>query len=452
MHLRALTMFAGLLAFVWTSGAAVRYDSTNRCLWVVDFPEEAPATLDSLLQADREQGWGCVSYTPDTDTYAVDAAIWIGDKSGYSTTFQLGDRDHPKARLVLKGSLWVRPAAAGILRSDGSPSIMNALLAGDPDDGSITPSVLFDCGRAGEHGLYGGRRHGTRIDDTCLIRMFNTTVAPLRDGDPACRWGSSTYLRPGQEKEAYTLGCYTSALELRGCRFSGFAGTFLYGVNTAHWSRKEFRMVPDPRYRIRGCVFENGTSPLAAYQQLTECVFRNVFAPVKDSGSVYLRAIRCTLEDNVHHWYTGGHSARGFDLIDCRIGTRGETSLLKPNTRTDPRRGIPLYPEVRMMRSLRVRVEDEAGRPVPVAAVEVTGSGPVLHARTFTGKDGMTGDSVEANAVCLTVQTITATDDPAQPVSKEDFRYLMRAFGQGREGQRTLHSHDVDGPVVVTLK
>ena len=77
---------------------------------------------------------------------------------------KIGDRAHPKVKLVIKGSLWVRPAAGGIARSDGSPSIVNALIVGDPADPAITPQILFDCAAPGEHGFAGGIRKDSTIE------------------------------------------------------------------------------------------------------------------------------------------------------------------------------------------------------------------------------------------------------------------------------------------------
>ena len=47
MRQAAIAAMALALLLPSLCAAAVTYDATNNCLWVVDFPEEAPATLQS---------------------------------------------------------------------------------------------------------------------------------------------------------------------------------------------------------------------------------------------------------------------------------------------------------------------------------------------------------------------------------------------------------------------
>lgn len=445
-------LVSGLVLFqVRVLCAGMAYDEASRSLRLVDFPEEAPATLHTLLEADRAHGWNKVAYDAGTDTYRVDASIWIGNRSGYSTFFRIGDREHPRATLVIRGSLWVKPAVPGVPRSDGSPSIMNGLLAGDRDDADIAPTILFDCDTAGQHGIFAGYRQKA-ADDQSLVHMVNTTCGSLHAGDPVRRWGAGAYMKPGEEDALFTMGCYARSFLLLNCRFTDFQGPIFYGALTATWSHRDRGMVPVPGVHIEGCVFENGGSPLAAHQRFRRCTFRNLMHPVKDNGSVYVRAVNCTFEGNAYNWYTRGFAARDSFYIDCRILPQKRPPLISRNRRARPKVRVPDYPTVRVMKSVRVKVIDGQGQPVPMATVDVAGDGLVFHGGATTGLDGLTGSDPETDAVVVTVRRITATDDPEQPDVKEDFRYRLRVSARGRSAVRTVSVEQLAGPLAVTLE
>ncbi|MBM4080656.1 MAG: hypothetical protein FJ278_13215, partial [Planctomycetes bacterium] len=89
--------------------ADVAYDAAENCIWVKGFPEEAPATLDTVLNADSKGKWGKVTYDKARDTYTIAASLWIGSDDDLGTFVQIGRKDHPRETLVLKGDLWIRP-------------------------------------------------------------------------------------------------------------------------------------------------------------------------------------------------------------------------------------------------------------------------------------------------------------------------------------------------------
>jgi len=71
------------------------------------------------------------------------------------------------------------------------------------------------------------------------------------------------------------------------------------------------------------------------------------------------------------NWTLGALQSGGIDLEDCRVGPPEHAMEIRKN-RIDPRivRGkeMPVYPAVRMRRTLRVQVVDEKGEPVQGAA------------------------------------------------------------------------------------
>lgn len=431
--------------------AGITYDETNNCLVIVNYPEDQPATPQDLFAADQENKWGKVSYDPNTDTYVIDAAIWIGDDRGFSTYFQIGEREHPQVTLVMKGSLWVRPAAKGVARSDGSPSIMNGLTTGDPQNKSIVPKVLFDCYRPGEHGLYAGLSLKSLRKDTSLLRMYNTTVGSVASTNALLRWGDAGYGVIGKANEYHTAGCLTSFFRLENCRFSDFTGPMFYGVDTIDWSHTKKTMLKKPTHSIIACRFENGACPMSGFQYLTDCVFTNMVYPVRDSGSLYLCVFNCVFENNQYNWHMAGYAARDVNLIDCRILPQSNPMLMKKNTTPDKTLDIPEYPSVRIMKSVRIKVVDARGAPAPLVPVSVTGNGPIYRHSAATGLDGLTGADPQKDAIVVTVKQYTATDDPAQPAVTDDFRYEFNAGDQGKSGTTIITARELKALVTITL-
>ena len=120
------TLFLTFLATPLFAGD-IAYDAGRNCISVIGFTEDAPATMDTILAADREKGWRKMAHDPVTDTYTLDADLWIGDDKSNGTFMQIGDGDHPKMTVIVKGTVWVRPPRESPERSDGLPSIINRL-------------------------------------------------------------------------------------------------------------------------------------------------------------------------------------------------------------------------------------------------------------------------------------------------------------------------------------
>ncbi len=439
----------GLALRAGPAPAGITYDASNDCLQVVDYPPSEPATLEALLEADKQAGWGRVTHEPGTDTYTVNAALWVGDGSGYSTCLRIGDTVHTGVTLVLKGSLWVRPAARGIERADGSPSIMNSVVAGDPANPAVRPRILFDCEWAGEHGIFAGQP-GRTVRDACTLRMYNVSVGALAPGDPRRRWGGMHYRRGGPRGAAVTTGCYLHELRLEQCRFSDFVGPLFYGAETLQTGRRGQGFLPHPRSSIRGCLFEDGGVALFHRHRVVGCGFRNLDQTVRDLSLLW--AYDCAFEGNGYNWLLDGNSARGVTLVDCRVAPQREPFTMLKNTKPRPDQGIPEYPTAHLMATLRVRVTDAAGRPAPMASVSVAGAGVFERPDALTGPDGWTGGDPLTDGVVVAVKRYTATDDPGRPACAEDFRYEVSAAAGGKTAAATVRSADLDAPVVLVLK
>ena len=175
---------AVVLALLLVTGAfaAVEWEPAENCLRVIDYPEESPATIDDLVRADRENGWGKVTHDAETDTCTVEATLWIGLNEGLGTFLQLGRIDHPKEVLRVKGNVWIRAPRLSLKRPDGRYSVVNRLRLGHPDRPEIHATLKIVCEKRGQFHLMVGddRKYACRGS----LHVYNSTITaaqPDRD-------------------------------------------------------------------------------------------------------------------------------------------------------------------------------------------------------------------------------------------------------------------------------
>lgn len=118
-----------------------------------------------------------MGYDQTTDTYTLDADLWIGDEQSAGTFFQTGEENHSHVTIIVKGTVWVRPARGSVARSDGVPSILSRLTLGDPGEDGIRATLKIDWDTPGEHGVYVGcRAPGKRPVNRGALHVFNSTL------------------------------------------------------------------------------------------------------------------------------------------------------------------------------------------------------------------------------------------------------------------------------------
>ncbi|NOX56897.1 MAG: hypothetical protein GXP27_21140, partial [Planctomycetes bacterium] len=304
---------------------SIRYNERRNVIWVRGFPEERPATLQELLEADRRNGWGKVRYDAATDMYTIDADLWIGDDKCLGTFFQIGDHDHPRVTVVMRGTIWVRPPQESPARSDGLESIINRLTLGDPNDASIRPTLKFDCDTPGQHGLYVGFRG---IDSSGKhvfvhrgsLRVYNATITAARQ-DRQHRWGVRAYTSDPDLRWGMP-GWYASDVQVINSTISWFEGCITYGLETGRPPQPASprQPVPPPQPVIRGTTFEHGGAAVKnGVQYLEDCTFRHMEVAIAEGGALAAKLVRCTFENNRRNWTLGSVGSRGIELIDCRI-------------------------------------------------------------------------------------------------------------------------------------
>jgi len=431
--------------------ADIAYDATEGRIWVKGFPEEAPATLDMVLDADSKGKWGKVTYDKASDTYTIAASLWIGSDGDLGTFVQIGRKDHPRETLVLKGDLWIRPPRESIKRSDGRASIVNRLTLGHPNDASILPSLKIACSKPREFGICLGLRTAdgkawTRGGD---LHAYNSILtAALQDRDHI--------LRGSGEHKGYHTGWYGSDIRLVNSTLSWIDGAMTYGADAGN-------AVFD------GTTFEHGGRALANSRQYArKCTFRDLETAVAEGGSLDATLVNCTFENNALNWSLGSAMSQGVTLIDCKVGPpkpppskaggpHRAVSLRKNQVTADEavKRRIPLYPCYNELRSLVVKVTDKDGRPVPRAVVHVA-CDDATALRTplaITDDHGLTSHDVEKDAVLLTVLRLQATDKPDEP-KEFRFRYTVTVSAAGHK-PKTIPIADpakLSRPMPVTIE
>jgi len=428
-----------------SSSSDISYDSAPDRLQLVGFPEESPATPATLLAADRHHGWNQVTYDATTDTYAIDAALWIGNDTSLGTFFQIGDREHPDVTVVVKGTVWDRPPQESPRRSDGRYSIINRLTLGDRQNDSIRATLKIDCETRGQHGLYVGyRSHDSKIwIQRGALHVYNSTITAARQGHEHV-WGCRDYLAEGSSPRWASPGWYASDLQVVNATVSWFEGCVAYGCATGERKRGEpvGSIRPRALHAIRNTTFEHGgTAVQNGTQYLTGCVFRNMQNAVAEGGCLSAKLVDCVFEDNQANWTLGSAMSGGIVMLDCIVGPQRSPLFLRRN-RISPenaiRRKIPVYPTCVERQSLVVKVTDDSGETIPQAMVIAscpTDPGQVASGATSTGDDGLTPDDPEQGAVVLTAVEHRATDDPNSPKTTT-FDYNVSAKADGfRDGK-----------------
>ena len=122
-----------------TARAAVEFDGAKNVIQVSDFTKESPLTLKKLQQLDKMNSWDKVKYDSASDTYTVEADIYVGKNDGTDTYMQIGTDANPKEILVLKGNLVIHPF--GFQSEKDKKKAINRLTIGDKNKADINPTL-----------------------------------------------------------------------------------------------------------------------------------------------------------------------------------------------------------------------------------------------------------------------------------------------------------------------
>jgi hypothetical protein len=448
---------------LFPSGGKVTYDRTKNCIQLIGFLEDQPATMETILAADARNGWGKVTRDEATDTYTVDADLWIGDDVTSGTFLQLGDREHPRLTVVVRGTVWVRPPRESEPRSDGLASIINRLTLGDPENNEIRATLKIDCKSRGEHGVYVGyRSHDSKtiLHRGSLHVHHSTITAAVQDEDHA--WGVRDYTTEDSSPRWATPGWYASDVRLIDATISWFEGCVTYGTTTGRLDRGHGvdGMRPNEPVVMRGTTFEHGEAAVRNGQHyLEDCTFRHMQAAVAEGGALSAKLLGCTFEENEANWTLGSIQSGGVVLVDCHVGSQRAPIAIQKN-RIAPEKAtqanIPLYPACRQRHTLVVRVIDAAGNPVPDAFLAVACPDhpeEVTRGATVTNKDGLTPADPDAGAIVITTTKHEATDEANAPeTSTFDYSVTVQKKGYRPTKVSLATDRPVSEPLVIRLE
>jgi len=455
--------FLSIGAFALRIDADISYERSPDRLSIVGFPEERPATMETILAADRKNGWGRVTYDAATDTYTVDAHIWIGDDRSNGTFVQIGDKKHPNVTVIVKGTVWVRPPKESPMRSDGRPCVINRLTLGDPEDDNIHATLKIDCDTPGQHGLYVGYRPfaGGPWLRRGSLHVYNSTVTAARR-DKEHLWGVRDYTDKNAALRWGLPGWYGSDIRVINSVISWFEGCITYGMTSGDWGEAGdvYGIGPNDNVIIEGTTFEHAEQAVRnGTHYLRNCIFRNMKVAVAEGGALSAKLVGCTFEGNEKNWTLGSTGSTGIVVVDCKVGPQTAPLAIRKNkikAEDAARRHVPVYPVYVVRESLVVKVTDRAGKPVPGAFVIVTcdeAPGEVTRGATMTNRAGLTPSDPEDGAIVLTVKKYQATDEPEKPTLRTfEYRVAVTAQGFKPKGVTLPAGRSFDRPLVVSLE
>lgn len=402
----------------------ITYDPTARIIALQSFPEDAPATLDHVLAADRQNQWNVVTYDQTTDIWRVNASLYIGSANDLGTFMQIGRAGHPCETVIVKGDVWIKAPKTSGLRPDGHLAIANRLTLGCATNPAIAATLKIDCFRAGEYALVLGSRTGGQWSAGSDLHVYNSTITALTpdkdhmfagskefDGDKPAWYGTDIRLINSTISWMHNwyAPCYQMVLE--GTTLENINGSWRHGGQIA-----------------RNCIFRNWSSAAAVNGCFTKCVFTN----------------------NDCNWAMDGQSG-GITMIDCRVGPQKTPIRIRKNNIT-PEEAIkarsPVYPIYCEIAPLVIRVADRRGRPISNAWVNVSyaeDSTAVQNGLAITDGQGLTPADPEQDAILITRKKLLATDTPNQPQSFA-FNYAVTVQARGYRNAKAVLRHDQELP------
>ena len=398
----------GVLLVCAVARGAIQYDSRQNIVWVTDCPAEFPCTLQRLLAADAACGWGKASRDAQTDTYTLDAHLYIGADDGTDTTFQLGTPEEPTPTLVVNGNVVVYPnPGSGRERT-------NRLRLGYPDAPDVTATLKIGNTADTGYSLYvGADPRNDKLAPACRgqLHVVNSTITAARS-EPACAIGDP--------KRYGHIGLYGDSLHLVNSTVSRVKGNMTSGI-ACHLD-----------IVVRNTVFEYGRSVLSNYRDHTGkkgfvgCVFRHMLgAAIADNGSLKTTLVDCVFEGNRSNWRIGW--GEGLTLVDCTWEPPTDKDSLFRSEHA-AKRGV--WPAVCSRRHVVVEVTGPDARPIAGATVRVTGRHMQHALFALTGPDGKTPGRGAAGGILLTEFIRTALD--ADGATKTDsYTYDITASAPG---------------------
>jgi|GEM_PF-6246147 len=360
--------------------ASIQYNVERNIIWVADYPESFPCSMDRVLKADRLHGWGGVTYDPSNNAYILNAELRIGTDSGSDTYFQIGDRQHAKPTIIMAKDLVLMNGKRG---SDIAGS-RNMLSVGNRQNNAIAPVLRF----AAERGLYISQVPAEKQPIDRLGRTFTTSS-------------------PGAEIEIYNtlITCSQPDQKFGTCFLRGNS-VALKGTRILRSSEGVYVHSEPKQPVIENVVFEDCNTGLGHFwgwqgTLAKGCVFRNCTTALRDPNRILFQ--NCRFENNVQNWTIESADKVGF--LDCSFGAPQKESEIGVGATA---RNNKWASTVEINASVTLEIKDSRGNPIANARIIARDAQNQLEQHA-------SGDKAGKATLVLAEKKIVGTDDVKRP-------------------------------------
>lgn len=405
-----------LLAACAPGRANVQYDPERNCLWVTDFPEAYPCDMARLAAVDAVNGWGKIRHEAGSDTWTLDADLWIGTDDGTHTYFQLGDADHPTPSLILNGHLVVCPSVPAEKKAVNPVHTVNRFTMGNATNSRVRATLKIHGEPPDGHSVFVGvipnKDKLDRMDSySGQFYMFNSR------------------LTAAVEDEAHRVGAKLGwgAVVMKG-------DSIRLKHSTIAWVKAvSGLMVRAGGHVVEDMLFEHCGTAIAGYwdnlgkKPIRGCTFRQCGTALSNPQSRTV-LINCSFISNDCHWRCAS-ALTSLNLIDCAFDEprKGNIHAFNADLANKGYRA-----DVSATRHVVMAARDADGTPINGVVITVQCDQTGAKEHLVTGADGKTPGRESGRAVMLTELT-------ARPVAGTDagevrrFTYTLSAAAAGYE-------------------
>lgn len=383
-----------------SAGAAVEFDGAKNIIQVSDFTKETPLTLKKLQQLDKMNAWGKVKYDKETDTYTVEADLYVGKNDGTDTHMQIGTDENPREILVLRGNLVIYPF--GFQGEKDKKKAINRLTIGDKNKEDIKPALKLGNNKSIFLGGCPTETWQVKSGSGGELYIYNSTVGGIG---------------PNEMAGMNHFSGWNSVLEANNSVFVNFKEPVLFETHAYMTCN------------IGKCVFTDSVSA-AINSTLTYKIKDSTFSKISRAafygytGAVNAELTDCKFENNNMNFELPKGGA--VKCIDCVIGSAAAPDLYGFGVNEKTKKEEPA--SLLSLRHLVVQAVDEGGAPVKDAVVTVTSESGVADSvyvgQSVTGADGLTPGKGDDKALLLTELKIEA--DKASKGKETKYSYAIQ--------------------------
>lgn len=300
----------------------VEYNKESNTIFVKNYPQDMPCTLENVLQSDTMNDWNKIKYDEKTKTYTINANLVIGSDDGSTTYFQIGTDSQPETTVVMHGDIVLYPDHPPIKENEKwsvymrkkAHEAVNCLRIGSLANPAIKTTIKFADTKTF---MVGNAPNAAKRPYSGEFYLYNATVTAL-DPDNGARIG------PNRD---YTWVTAYKA-EIVGCKIMWFRN----GINGIHgWEGRH--LIKDTEYHNCGNGINGYIGSPRHSRKLVNCKFINCAQALngfsgggKDSVVVLEN---CEFSNNQRNWA----NIRNLKLIlkNCVIGKPAEETPQNEN-------------------------------------------------------------------------------------------------------------------------